>query len=223
MKGSCSFSVYSIQFCAVIFLTPPPLLKRMSKFAQKPNGIRDMPFSKGSPQDSSRYLYKVFVCDPWQSLLASENTVCAWYYLKSRCSTAAVAALLCILLGAGEPGDPVCGTNPVPQVFKQACCQFSSAAIPVWPECLWIKSSTSSQFLPFFPSEGPLFTWLSTYVVSQTEHQWGRSVLLALYHENPKFTDSSWLQILHSVRSRSEFLCLVLNNESLDDPKPHQG
>lgn len=143
MKGSCSFSVYSTHFCAVIFLIPSPLLKFMPKFAQKTNGIREMPLSEGSPQASIRYLHNVFVCDPWQSLLASKNTVCARYYLKSRSSTAAVAALLCVLLGAGEPGDPACGTNPVSQVFKQTCCQFSSAAVPVWPESLWIKSRTS--------------------------------------------------------------------------------
>lgn len=108
-----------------------------------------MPLSESSLQVSMRYFYKVFVCDPWQSLLANKNTVCAQYYLKSRHSTAAVAALLCVLLGAGEPGDPVCGTNPVSQVFKQACCQFCSAAVPVWPEFLWTKSRTYWQFLHF--------------------------------------------------------------------------
>lgn len=60
-------------------------------------------------------------------------------------------------------------------------------------------------------------------VLSQTEHQWVRSVLFALYHENPKFTDSLWLQILYRARSSSEFLCLVLNNEGLDDPNLHQA
>lgn len=138
MKGSCSFSVYSTQFFAVIFLTP--LLKFIPKFAQKTNGIREISLSEGSPQASIRYLHKVFVCDPWQSLLANKNTVWARYYLKSRCSTAVVATLLCTV---GEPGEPACGTNPVSQVFKQACCQFSSAAIPVWPESLWTKSRTS--------------------------------------------------------------------------------
>lgn len=79
-----------------------------------------------------------------------------------------------------------------------------------------------SSFL-FFSSESPLFTCLSTYLMSQTEHQWARSALFALYHENPIFKDSSWLQILHSARSNFELLCLALNNEDLDDPKPHQA
>lgn len=131
------------QFFAVTFLTPSPLLKFMPKIAQKTNGIREMPLSEGSPHAS----YKVFVQGvcmwPMTKFASKQNhSLCLVLFEEQAQHSSSSSFALCTA-GCWEPGDPACGTNPVPQVFKQACCQFSSAAIPVWPESLWTKSGTS--------------------------------------------------------------------------------
>lgn len=117
-----SFPVYTTRFCALPL--PNPVLTPETHaqiFTENKWDQGNAPFLK-LLTSSVRYLYVTCVKIYWQ---VKTHTDCAWCYLKSRQQHNSYSSFhSCVLLGAAEPGNPVCVTNPVSQACKQNCSRY---------------------------------------------------------------------------------------------------